>query len=232
MNDLSTVIGPARLAATRRILDRLVHDESVVLEVGATDASFRDIYPGTDWTTVDKHGRPDIVADLDGPDCSIPVESGTVDAIICTEVLEHLVMGTPLIREMARLLRPTGTAIISVPNIVSLKSRVKVLAGRLPNLAACGDSGHDLGGVGVNIDGNIVGGHVIDYNERRLVGHLRRGGLEVSRFAKVPVTVPLPKLVGSGRISIPGWMYPRSFADFILVEARLTHPRHQDASGD
>lgn len=56
----------------------------------------------------------------------LPAES--FDRIICTEVLEHAVDPGAMLAAMARLLRPSGVAVITVPNdplILSLKDVVR-----------------------------------------------------------------------------------------------------------
>jgi SAM-dependent methyltransferase len=45
----------------------------------------------------------------------LPFESGTFDAVVATGVLEYAVLETAL-RELARVLRPTGIVIVSYPN--------------------------------------------------------------------------------------------------------------------
>lgn len=53
----------------------------------------------------------DIIADA----YDIPLEGASVDTILCTEVLEHLEEPAAAIREAARVLRPGGCAIYTVP---------------------------------------------------------------------------------------------------------------------
>jgi SAM-dependent methyltransferase len=215
------IIGESRYSSTTAILDRIVRPGTTVVEIGANDASFRDMYWNSKWITVDKHGSPDVAADIDGPKCKLPFEDESADVVLCTEVLEHLLIGSPLVKEMARVVRRSGTVVVSVPNVASLKSRIKVLFGRLPNMAASGDCGPSLGGFGFLSDGCYVGGHVVDFNERRLKGYLYRGGLEISRFHTVPITIELPSPIGKRkRVTLAPWMYPRTFSDFILCESR------------
>lgn len=47
---------------------------------------------------------------------AIPLRSGSVDAVVCTEVLEHAPYADLCIREMARVVRPGGKAVITFPN--------------------------------------------------------------------------------------------------------------------
>lgn len=53
----------------------------------------------------------DIVCDI----CSIPLPNESFDAILCTEVLEHLPQPLEAIRELCRLLRPGGRLILTAP---------------------------------------------------------------------------------------------------------------------
>ncbi len=46
----------------------------------------------------------------------IPLEDGSVDVLTCIEVIEHTQNDSATIRELLRVLKPGGTAIITVPN--------------------------------------------------------------------------------------------------------------------
>ena len=51
----------------------------------------------------------------------LPFEEGSIDTILCLDVLEHLVDPWLAVGRLSRLLRPGGTIIASVPNVRSLK---------------------------------------------------------------------------------------------------------------
>lgn len=53
----------------------------------------------------------DIVSDI----CSIPIEDASVDAVLCTEVLEHLTDPLKALQELTRVLRPGGRLILTAP---------------------------------------------------------------------------------------------------------------------
>lgn len=61
-----------------------------------------------------------------------PWEDGSVDVVVCNQVLEHLKNIWLPMTEMHRVLRPGGHAILSVPNLASLHNRVLLALGRQP----------------------------------------------------------------------------------------------------
>ena len=74
----------------------------------------------------------------------LPFADASFDRVICTEVLEHMPDDAPLVRELARVLRPGGTMAVSVPAYaaetlywrllslrgLSMKEHVRVYSGR------------------------------------------------------------------------------------------------------
>ncbi len=65
-----------------------------------------------------------ICADLNNP---LPVARETFDAVIVAEVIEHLENPRALARELFRILKPGGTAIVSTPNNESWRSVLSLL---------------------------------------------------------------------------------------------------------
>ena len=61
-----------------------------------------------------------VVADMDGP---LPYRTGSADAVVCIEGIEHIRRPWDFIGECARIVRPGGWMILSTPNISSLRSR-------------------------------------------------------------------------------------------------------------
>jgi SAM-dependent methyltransferase len=59
--------------------------------------------------TLDK--RPDVQADA----ARTPFASGAFDAVVCTELLEHVPDPQPVLAEIARVLRPGGIVLITAP---------------------------------------------------------------------------------------------------------------------
>lgn len=72
------------------------------------------------------------VANLNDED--LPFEDASFDLVTCTEVIEHLEHYRKTIREMYRVLEPSGRLVISTPNILNLKSRIRYLVFGFYNL--------------------------------------------------------------------------------------------------
>jgi SAM-dependent methyltransferase len=102
---------------------------SRILDAGAGECQYRRFCTHLDYVSQDfaqyeggeGHGglqtgtwdtsKIDIVSDI----TEIPVPSGSFDAVMCVEVLEHVPDPVRAVRELVRLLRPGGTLVITAP---------------------------------------------------------------------------------------------------------------------
>ncbi len=93
----------------------------VVLDVGAGESPWREwlppgsVYQGIDIENADDYGmrrQPDVVY-YDGK--TIPFEDGRFDGAICIEVLEHVEDPVSFMAELARVLKPQATLLLTVP---------------------------------------------------------------------------------------------------------------------
>lgn len=109
-----------------------------VLDVGCRDGTVAQAYlEGNRVSGVDvdrqaleraaARGLETTWADVTEP---LPFDDGSFDAAVAGELLEHLPAPDRLVAEVARVLRPGGTFVGSVPNAYRLKNRLRVLAGR------------------------------------------------------------------------------------------------------
>lgn len=57
----------------------------------------------------------------------LPYADASFDLVTCTEVIEHLEHFRAAIREISRVLRPGGVLVISTPNVLNLRSRLRYL---------------------------------------------------------------------------------------------------------
>lgn len=75
------------------------------------------------------HGISTLSCDIERE--RIPLEDRSVDFVVFTEVIEHLRVG-PLnaLREIRRVLKTGGRALLSTPNLLSLKNRISFVTGR------------------------------------------------------------------------------------------------------
>jgi len=90
---------------------------SIILDAGAGDCRYKSLfshvrYESADFCEVDKHyGELTHVCDL----TRIPVEDFRYDAVICTQVLEHIPEPTRVLTELHRVLKPQGKLWLSAP---------------------------------------------------------------------------------------------------------------------
>lgn len=77
-----------------------------------------------------KLGVETVWADLDE---ALPFADGGFDVVVVAEILEHLQFPGRLVDEAARVLRPGGRIVGSVPNGYRLKSRIEFLLGGPPD---------------------------------------------------------------------------------------------------
>lgn len=106
----------------------MVPDGAILLDAGAGISPYREYckhlrYIAQDFGKYDGKGeiglqtgvwdntKLDIVSDI----VNIPLQDGAVDAIMCTEVFEHIPDPIRAIKEFSRLLKPEGLLIITAP---------------------------------------------------------------------------------------------------------------------
>jgi SAM-dependent methyltransferase len=95
---------------------RLLGVGSRVLDVGAGEAPYRELFDEHTYVTLDYADTPHSgQVDLQGAADSIPTDAGSFDAIVCTQVLEHVPRPLQALREFRRVLRPGGALIATVP---------------------------------------------------------------------------------------------------------------------
>jgi len=145
-----------------------------LLDVGCGDGSFAELVADRYDAIygVDINRRALAVAMLKGVrvcklnlnQLGLPFPDNEFDTVTCLDVIEHVFEPAELIREMARVLKPSGTLLISTPNIRYWRHiRSLLLYGKFPKTS--GDSeGYD-------------GGHLHYFTFRDLVELLQACGL-------------------------------------------------------
>jgi SAM-dependent methyltransferase len=96
---------------------------AVVLDAGAGTAPYRNLFAHVEYRTSDWAGslhaaalNVDIVAPLE----ALPVDAETFDAVICTQVLEHVRDPLAALSEVHRVLRIHGSIWLTVPLVWEL----------------------------------------------------------------------------------------------------------------
>lgn len=121
----------------------------------------------------------DIVSDI----TAIPVDDASFDAVLCTEVLEHVPDPLAALTELARVLRPEGRLILTAP--------FASLTHFAPHFYSTGFSRyffeHHLARLGFRDIGISTNGNWFEY----LAQELRRLPDASVRYARIPASLPV-----------------------------------------
>ena len=123
------------------------------------------------------------VVDLDAG--RLPYPDAHFDAVLLLDVIEHLIDPAPIVAEIARILRPGGQAVVTTPNVRSLRQLVRIaVQGRGPRT-----SGDDFG---------VDGGHLHYFTSADVVRLCARAGLRVTEqrglASRLPASSALTRL--------------------------------------
>jgi 2-polyprenyl-3-methyl-5-hydroxy-6-metoxy-1,4-benzoquinol methylase len=126
-----------REKAISKLLDNL--RDKIILDIGCADGSLGKIFKksnqviGVDISKEDLKKAKKVLdqtflVDLNSQ--KIPLKNQSVDIIICSEVIEHLLPGNKLLSEAKRILKKDGFLIITTPNILYWGHRLNFLKGQ------------------------------------------------------------------------------------------------------
>jgi ubiquinone/menaquinone biosynthesis C-methylase UbiE len=194
---------------------------ALVLDVGCGDGFATSVaarrnrahrFVGLDWSaaSLTRAGERGLKLLRAGLDTDLPVKSGSVDVVIMSEVIEHLVDTDSAIEETYRVLKPGGSLLLSTPNLAAWYNRGLLALGVQPVFSEV-----SLRSV-FGRPGNQVAGHLHMFTRRALVEFLTAYGFDVlrvrgARYHDVPALLrPLDRLF---------CRWP-SAASILLVQAR------------
>jgi SAM-dependent methyltransferase len=92
-------------------------------DVGAGDSPYRELFVHTDYVAIDWAQSPHEGArqvEIEASADAIPVADGAFDAVLSTQVLEHVPDPAAVVRELHRILRAGGHAYLTVPLVWEL----------------------------------------------------------------------------------------------------------------
>lgn len=135
---------------------------------------------GMDWSAdvlrrAGAHGLVLVQAGLDPP--GLPVAADSVDVVIMSELIEHLVDTDAALDEVRRVLRPGGALLLSTPNLAAWYNRGLLAIGTQPVFSEV-----SLRGV-FGRPGRQVAGHLRLFTRRALVEFLDARGFDCVRVA-------------------------------------------------
>ncbi|WP_329547805.1 class I SAM-dependent methyltransferase [Streptomyces sp. NBC_01356] len=209
---LAAALGPAT-AGTRTVLDIGCGDGSAAATAAPLLAGHRLI--GVDWSQdalrrAHAHVPYAIRGEL--TDGGLPFRTASADAVLFSEVIEHLVDPDSALDEIRRVLRPGGHLMLSTPNLAAWYNRALLLAGVQPVFSEV--SLRAIHGR----PGKEVVGHLRLYTARALREFVTASGFEVERLRGAPFHgVPRPlRALDRLACAVP------SASSILLLHARRT----------
>ncbi|WP_369217434.1 class I SAM-dependent methyltransferase [Streptomyces flavofungini] len=209
---LADALGPATVRAAT-VLDVGCGDGTAAATAAPLLAGHRVI--GVDWSQdalKRAHAHlPDVVRG-ELTDGGLPFADGAADAVLFSEVIEHLVDPDGALDELRRVLRPGGHLMLSTPNLAAWYNRGLLLAGVQPVFSEV-----SLRGIHGR-PGTEVVGHLRLYTARALRGFVAASGFEVVRLSGAPFHgVPRPlRALDRLACAVP------SASSILLLHARRT----------
>ena len=107
---------PERVLLFRIISSLVPTNAGKVLDIGGADGSrYKILFKTNQYVSldIDPSSNPSIVASAD----NLPIESESIDTILCSQMLEHVVNPQRCLEEMFRVLKKSGICIVTVPFI-------------------------------------------------------------------------------------------------------------------
>ena len=138
---------------------------------------------GMDWSIAALkqarvRGLPVVRASADG--AGLPLADSSVDVVIMSELIEHLVDPDATLDEAWRVLRPGGSLLLSTPNLAAWYNRVLLACGIQPLFTEV-----SLRGI-YGRPGSEVVGHLRVFTRRALIGLLSAVGFVDIRITGAP----------------------------------------------
>ncbi|MEV6482524.1 class I SAM-dependent methyltransferase [Streptomyces sp. NPDC051576] len=182
---LATALGPAA-EGPRTVLDIGCGDGTAAATAAPLLTGHRIV--GVDWSQdALTRARTRLPYTVRGELTALPLRSAVADAVLFSEVVEHLVDPDTALAEIRRVLRPGGHLMLSTPNLAAWYNRALLLAGVQPVFSEV--SLHAIHGR----PGKEVVGHLRLYTPRALREFVTAAGFTVVGLKGAPFHgVPRP----------------------------------------
>jgi SAM-dependent methyltransferase len=163
-------------------------------------------------SVVEKLERKGLVGGRHDAGTPLPYADGSFDTVVCSETIEHVVDVDRLVSEARRVLRPTGSLLLTTPNLAYLTNRVLLLFGIQPFFTETslrqklGRRFHFLG------QGGATQGHLKIFTRGSLCELLEMHGFRVTQLRGYPYFVNGPLAVIDRAIAA----FPSFAAGFVV----------------
>lgn len=165
---------------------------ALLVDVGSGESPYRGVIAHGRYVGVDRSPRAPDALLVTADAAALPLATAVADAVLCTEVIEHVPDERALAAELARIAAPGASMLLSAPFVHGLHEqpydfRRLTSIGLVTTLESAGwtvDSIRPIGGaVVVAVDGAV---RWVDSMWRRVVGRIVRRGSSIHRVLTAP----------------------------------------------
>lgn len=174
---IKTAMSLATKKSNAKYLDIGCSNGRVALEI-AKVIDTKDIH-GVDIANLEdaeKNGLKTYFADLN-EDTKLPFENNSFDVVTCFDTIEHVFNTDHVVREIKRILKPDGYAIVIVPRTDSLMNILLLTFGYQMMTADCSlekDYGH--------ISENRLSGHMAHFTKKAIKQMVTHHGFKIEKY--------------------------------------------------
>ena len=135
------VTQPERILLLRDISSLAHHVQGRVLDVGGGNGKrYRSLFACDQYTTLDINGESDIHASAE--DITLP--DGSIDTVLCFQLLHYFVDPLPALKEMRRVLKKGGVLLLSFPQFIALHPDTRCTFTKLAMREMCEKAGFSI----------------------------------------------------------------------------------------
>lgn len=187
-----------------------------ILDIGCGRGDFSSLFVKLGWKVygidldsilINEARNKGLIAYIHEVSTGLPFEDNFFDCIFAGEIIEHLIDTDFFIKEIFRVLRKNGCAIITTPNLVSFENRLRILLGIYPIW------------VNYRLEGP---GHMRAYTPKTLKKQLSQHGFIIEEHKGNWVPFIPQKFIDDVKcpwLSITGELFPNLSMD-IIIKAR------------
>lgn len=172
----------------------------IIVDLGVGDLPISEGIKSKKTITVDadRTNHPTVICDITKQNW--PIKKNSADIVIAGEIIEHLDNNLLFLKKCNNILKKGGKIVLSTPNTCSLKNRIKMIFGKLPEYCASPKRNNDFNN------------HLTDFNLMELKILLHDAGFRIEN-------IKTNGIISHSKLIFPPKITPPSLGEILIFEA-------------